>query len=232
MDWCGSVKNIFLWCWGNGKKGKNQYSDFLMSLDWLVWVVDENLITHCGWWMCGWPVAMHRAQLHWSVHCLIDRLPGSCCEASGLTNKAQRKELLNINPGICFQGAGSWRGQWAEGLHVDLHHRLPPGGSLLWLSFCLRWRAGGACGEDAGWQQIGYWETQKGCRMWPLEVCDLIWSRLSGGICTMRRAQWSQSEWQWRVVLGQSCQRGRFFYHRNEQIVYVHLHNLVTLGFL
>jgi len=52
---------------------------------------------------------------------------------SGLSNKAERKELLNINPVVSFQGPGSWRGQWAEGLHVDLCHRLPPGGSLLWL---------------------------------------------------------------------------------------------------
>lgn len=54
---------------------------------------------------------------------------------SVLTNKAEREEPLNINPVICLQGPGSWRGQWAEGLHVDLRHRLPPGGSLLWL-FC------------------------------------------------------------------------------------------------
>ena len=52
-------------------------------------------------------------------------------------NKAKRKELLNINPVICFQGPGSWRGQWAKGLHVDLRHRLPPGGSLLLLFFIL-----------------------------------------------------------------------------------------------
>lgn len=57
---------------------------------------------------------------------------------SGPSSRAERKALLNINPVVCFQGPGSWRGQWAEGLHVDLRHRLPPGGSLLWLFLCLR----------------------------------------------------------------------------------------------
>lgn len=54
---------------------------------------------------------------------------------SGPTNKARRKELLNINPVICFQGPGSWRRQWAKRLHADLRHRLPPGGSLSPLAF-------------------------------------------------------------------------------------------------
>lgn len=121
----------------NRKKVKNRYSDFVMSLAWLVWVVDENLITHCRWWMCGWPVAMHRAWFHWSLLCWIDGLSGSCCEGIVLTNRAKRKELLNINLLICFQGACSWRGQWTERLHVDLRHRVPPGGSLLWLFPCL-----------------------------------------------------------------------------------------------
>lgn len=48
----------------------------------------------------------------------------------GQSNKDGRKELLNINPVICFQGPGSWRRQWAKRLHADLRHRLPPGGSL------------------------------------------------------------------------------------------------------
>lgn len=125
----------FLVVLGNRKTVKNRYSDFVMSLAWLVWVVDENLITLGGWWMCGWPVAMHRAWLHWSLHCWIDGLPGSRCERSVLTNRAKRKELLNINPLICFQGAGSWRGQWTERLHVNLRHRLPPGGSRLLVFF-------------------------------------------------------------------------------------------------
>lgn len=56
---------------------------------------------------------------------------------SGPTNKARRKELLNINPVICFQGPGSWRRQWAERLHADLRHRLPPGGSLTPLAFFI-----------------------------------------------------------------------------------------------
>lgn len=92
-----------------------------------------------------------RCTEHSFIDLYIVGLTGSqagCCEGSGPTNKAKRKELLNINPVICFQGAGSWRGQWAEGLHVDLRHRLPPGGSLLWL-FSLpvlmgRWGGRGA----------------------------------------------------------------------------------------
>lgn len=69
------------------------------------------------------------------VHSFIDLyivgLTGSqavVVRGCGQINKAGIEELLNINPVICFQGPGSWRGQWAEGLHVDLRHRLPPGG--------------------------------------------------------------------------------------------------------
>lgn len=180
MDKCGSAEDIFLWCCGNRRNASNQYSDFLMSTVWLVWVVDENLITHLRWWMCGWPVAMHRAPLHWCVHCWIDSLPGSCCEGERSGQQSEEKELLNINPVIFFQGPGSWRGQWAEGLHVDLCHRLPPGGSLLWLFLCLSWWAGGA-GRDAVWQDL--WQDREQhnnpaeCNPWR----SLMWSGHSCG---------------------------------------------------
>lgn len=68
----------------------------------------------------------------------IVELTGSRSCVRGGHTKAQRKELLKINPLICFQGAGSWRGQWAEGLHVDLRHRLPTGGSPPLLLFFFR----------------------------------------------------------------------------------------------
>lgn len=168
MDCCGSVTNILLWCWGNRKKVKNRYSDFVMSLAWFVWVVDENVITLRGWWMCGWPVAMHRAWLHWSLHCWIDGLPGSCCERSVLTNGAKRQELLNINPLICFQGAGSWGGQWTERLHVDLRHRLPPGGSRSLPLPLQSWRVGLA-GRQAGRSQSDRREESAEERKWPQE---------------------------------------------------------------
>lgn len=78
-------------------------------------------------------VDLWRCTEHGAIDPHIVGLTGSCscCEGSGRNNKAKRKELLKINPLICFQGPGSWRGQWAEGLHVDLRHRLPTGGSPL-----------------------------------------------------------------------------------------------------
>lgn len=158
-----------------------------MSLAWLVWVGDENLITRCRWWMCGWPVAMHRAWFHWSFHCWIDGLSGICCEGIVLTNRAKRKELLNINL-ICFQGAGSWRGQWAERLHADLRHRLPPGGSLLWLFSCLSLSAElmCRCGRQGGHCLKGdktLWSRESDLRR-----LDSMWSLLlsGGGVDNLR----------------------------------------------
>lgn len=153
-----------------------------MSLAWLVWVVDENLITHCRWWMCGWPVAMQRAWFHWSLHCWVDGLSGSCCEGIVLTNRAKRKELLNINLLICFQGACSWRGQWTERLHVDLRHRLPPGGSLLWLFPCLFLSVElmSRCGRQGGHGLKGdriVWSRES-----DLSRVDWMWSQLLSGV--------------------------------------------------
>lgn len=93
-----------------------------------------------------------RCTEHSAIDLHIVGLTGSetaVVRGSGVSSRAERKELLNINPIVCFQGPGSWRGQWAEGLHVDLRHRLPPGGSLLWF-FSLRELMGRRGGLEGG----------------------------------------------------------------------------------
>lgn len=94
----------------------------------------------------------------------------------------KKKELLNINPLICFQGAGSWRGQWTERLHVDLRHRLPPSGSLLLFFFVLSLsasllsgRVGVAGLEDTAWQAIGQCRIEK--------VTSQVWIRCDYTFC-------------------------------------------------
>lgn len=120
--------------------------------------------------MCGWPVAMRGAQQHWSTLSEWRAAGQLLWGAAVRATKVERKEQLNINHAVSFQGPGSRRGQWTEGLHVDLRHRLPSGGSLLWVFLYLSWGAG-----------------REACRIWPQEVLDQIWSQLS-----VRQTLWKE----------------------------------------